>query len=164
MKESDLAKRLLNLDSGNSPAPVLDRELARRVVQKDRRHVWTLAALASLFWLLAAIGVFFVVYAAVFHLYPKQHQLMTDAATGALPVAHVIEIQSLHFRAVEICTLAVAAAFVAATLAVGCTIGLVLVSRRATMRHINTNLIQILELLQKRQPEADNSRGGNESH
>jgi hypothetical protein len=149
MNENEIGKRLLNLDTGIVRAAAEDRQLARKVLQRDQWRVWLLAILAILLWLVAAAGVFFVVYVAIFHLYPKQQQLMRDAAIGNLPVERMIEIQSLHFRAVEICTLVVASAFVAATLAVACTVLLVLVSRQVTMRHINTNLMEIFERLQQ---------------
>ncbi len=151
MKESDVRKRLLELDRKNLQTETADRQLARNVLERDRRRVWILAALAILFWLIAAAGVFWVVSAAVFHLYPKHQQLMRDSAMGAIPVERVIELQSLHFRAVEICTLVVAAAFVAATLAVACTILLVLVSRQGTLRQINLNLAEIFDLLKQQQ-------------
>lgn len=70
---------------------------------------------------------------------------MRDPATSAMPVERVIQIQALYFQAVENFTLTVASAFVAATLAIGCTIGGILVSRRATMRQINRNLTEIFE-------------------
>ena len=105
---------------------------------------------AVLLWLVAAACVFFVVYVAIFHLYPKQQKLMRDHAIGNLPAQQVIEIQSLHFRVVEIYTLVIAAAFVAATLAAVCTVLLVLVLRQATMRQINMSLVQLFKELQQR--------------
>ena len=126
-----------------------ERHLARKVLQRDRRRVGLLTGLAILFWAIAAAGVFFVVYVAIFHLYPKQQQLMRDHAAGNLPAERLIEIQALHFRTVEICTLVVSAAFIAATLAAICTLLLILVSRRATLKQIDANLIEIFEQLQR---------------
>jgi cell division protein FtsL len=152
MTENDIGKGLLNLNTDAPRSAADERQLARKVLQRDRRRVWLLAAMAVLLWLVAAASVFFVVYVAIFHLYPKQHQLMRDYALGDLPVQQMIEIQSLHFRTVEICTLVVSAAFVAATLAAVCTVLLVLVSRQATMRQINAGLAEIFEELHEQRP------------
>jgi hypothetical protein len=150
MTDDEIGKGLLNLNSEAARSEVDERHLARKTLQRDRRRVWLLAAAAVVLWLVAAASVFFVVYAAIFHLYPKQQQLMRDHAMGNLPVQQVIEIQSLHFRVVEIYTLVIAAAFVAATLAAVCTVLLVLVSRQATMHQINISLEELFKELQQR--------------
>ena len=153
MTENEIRKGLLNLDRGNVQVADADRQLAKMVLQHGQWRVWLLAVLAIMLWLVAATGVFYVVYAAIFDLFPKQQQLMRDSTMGNLPVERIVEIQSLHFRAVEICTLVVASAFVAATLALTCTVLLILVSRQVTMRHINMNLVDIYERLQQQRQE-----------
>jgi len=129
-----------------------DRWLARKIVRRDRRRIWLLSGLAVFFWAISGAGVFFVVYTTMFHLYPKQQKLMQAQAGGTLPTQQLIEIQASHFRAVELCTLVVAASFIAATLAGICTLLLILVSRQATLTHINSNLAKILELLKQPTP------------
>lgn len=124
-----------------------DRHLARKVLQRDRGRVRLLTGLAILFWAIAGAGVLFVTYVAIFHVYPKQQKLMHDHASGNLPTEQVIEIQALHFRVMELCTLVVVASFIAATLAAACTILLVFVSRRATLKQVNATLVEIFELL-----------------
>ncbi len=126
-----------------------ERSLARKVLQRDQRRIWLLTGLAALFWAIAAAGVLFVVYVALFHLYPKQQLMMRASATGDLSTEQLIEIQASHFRAVEICTLVVASSFIAATLAAICTLALILVSRQATLKQINANLAEMLERLQR---------------
>jgi hypothetical protein len=147
MNENEIRARLTGLNS--LPGAGDDRQLARAVVQRDRKRMWLLAGLAVIFWTIAAAGMLFVVYVAIFHLYPKQQKLMHDHALGTVSNERLIEIQALHFRAVEICTLVVAAAFIAATLAASCTLFLIFVSRRATLRQINANLVEIFEQLQQ---------------
>jgi hypothetical protein len=127
-----------------------DRGLARKILGRDRRRIWLLSGLAVLFWAVSGAGVFFVVYTAIFHLYPKQQKLMQDLAVGNLPAQQLMEVQSYHFRVAELCTLVVAASFIAATLAAICTLLLILVSRQATLTHINVSLAKILELLEQR--------------
>jgi hypothetical protein len=135
-----------------------ERKLARRVLQRDRRRSWLLTGLAVLFWVIAAVGGFFVVYVATFHLYPKQQVAMRAYATGNLRGKQLIEIQASHFRAVEICTLVVAASFISVTLAAICTLLLILVSRQATLGQINANLIELFEQLQRQR--LDTARAG----
>src|SRR5688572_18821425 len=147
MNENEIGAGLAKLEALRGADD--DRLLARKVLQRDRGRVWLLTGLAVLFWVIAAAGVLFAVYVAIFHLYPKQQQLMHDHAIGKLPTELFVEIQALHFRMIELCTLVVAAAFVAATLAAICTLLLILVSRRATLRHINANLVEIFEQLQQ---------------
>jgi|SRR6478672_9458952 len=147
MNENDIGAGLAKLESPRRAED--DRRLARQVLQRDRGRVWLLTGLAALFWVIAGAGVLFVVYVAMFHLYPKQQQLMRAQMTGDLPAEQVVAIQALHFRAVELCTLVVAAAFIAATLAGICTLLLILFSRRATLRQINANLVEIFEQLQR---------------
>ena len=147
MTETELGRALLNLGH-EIPAGALDpRQLTQRVLQRERRRMRLLTALAVLLWLLAAAGVSFVVYATLWHLYPKHQQLMRNAALGNLPVEQIVELQSLHFQAVRICTQVIAASVAALALAALCTILLVLASRRVTLHQINTNLAEVSEQL-----------------
>lgn len=155
MNESEIGAGLARMEALRGEEE--DRQVARQILQRDRRRLWLLSGLAILFWAIAGVGVFFVVYASVFHLYPKQQQLMRAQARGDLPVEQLIEIQASHFRAVELCTLVVAVAFIAATLSAICTLLLILVSRQATLAHINSSLVKISELLQ--QPTATGREG-----
>ena len=150
MNENEIATVLARLQA--LPGTHDDRHLARQVLQRDRRRVGLLTGLAVLFWVIAGAGIGFVVYVAVFHVYPKQQKLMHDQAIGKVPADRVIEIQASHIHAVELCTLVVAAAFVSATLAASCTLLLIFVSRRATLRQINANLVEIFEQLQQQRP------------
>lgn len=147
MNENDIGARLAKLVVLQGADE--DRRLARKIHQRDRGRVWLLTGLAVLLWAIAGAGVFFVVYVAIFYLYPKHQQLIHDHAIGELPTERFIEIQALHFRSVELCTIIVAGAFIAATLAAICTLLLILVSRRVTLRQINANLVEIFEQLQQ---------------
>lgn len=158
MSDKELGKALMNLDTGANTGSPDPRQLAGKVLQRERWRVRLLAGLTILFWLVAAAGVFFVLWVATWHLYPKQQKLMHDATLGKLPVDKVVEIQALHFQVVELCTRIVAAAFVALTLAALGTVLLVLVSRRATLRQINDQLAEISEQLKQLQlPSANPS-------
>jgi hypothetical protein len=81
---------------------------------------------------------------------------MHNATLGKLPVEQVVEIQALHFQVIELCTRVVAASFVALTLAGLCTVLLVLVSRRVTLRQITDQLAEISEQLKQLQLPSGN--------
>jgi len=160
MSDKEIGKALLRLDTEGSARAPDPRHLARKVLQRERWRVRLLTGLTVLLWLLAAAGVFFVIYIATWHLYPKQQQLMQDATLGKLPVEQIVEIQAILFQMVEICTRVLAAAFVALTLAALSTVLLVLASRRATLRQINASLTEISEQLkQLRLAQAGRSPG-----
>jgi hypothetical protein len=150
MSDKDIGRALLNV---GAPAGARDpRQLTQQVLGRQRRRVRLLAALSTLLWLLAAAGVFFVVYAVLWHLVPKHQKLMRDTALGNVPAERLVELQALHFQAVEICALVIAASFAALTLGALSTVALVLVSRRATLQQINTSLAEISEQLKHARP------------
>lgn len=160
MTDKEIGKALLNLAT-DAPGSVPDpRRLAAKVLERGRWHIRLLAALTVLLWLVAAAGVFWVLWAATFHLYPKQQKLMRDAALGNIPPEEVVEIQALHFQAVEICTRVLAASFIALTLAALCTVLLVMASRTVTLRQINASLAEISEQLKQLQPPPANQPPG----
>jgi hypothetical protein len=158
MNEKEIGKALLNLDAGTSAGAPDPRQLAGKVLQQERRRIRVLTGLTILLWLVAAAGVFWVIYVATWHIYPKQQKLMRDATLGLVPLEEIVAIQALHFHVLELCTRVIAAAFVALTLAALCTVLLVLVSRRATLRQINNQLADISEQLKQLQlPAVDQS-------
>lgn len=158
MNEKEIGKALLNLDTGTSARAPDPQQLAGKVLQQERGRIRLLTGLTILLWMVAAAGVFWVIYVATWHLYPKQHKLIRDATLGNMRVEEVVAIQALHFQVLELCTRVVAAAFVALTLAALCTVLLVLVSRRATLRQINNQLAEISgQLKQLQLPAVDQS-------
>jgi hypothetical protein len=151
MTEQDLGKALLNLDATSSMRFSDPRRLAQAAIARDQRRVRLLAGVTILLWLLAATGLFVAVYIALWHLYPKEHKLLQDVALGKLTDEQIVTLQALHFQAMRICTLVIAAAFAAITVAAVCTVWLILISRRATLRQINAHLADISDQLQRLQ-------------
>jgi hypothetical protein len=161
MTEKEIRKALLDLDAATPGAAPDPRQLARSVVERDQRQVRLLAGVSILLWLVAAAGVLFVVYGALVHLYPRQKLLFREAALGKLTGEEVDALQATHFMVVESATVILAASFIALTLAALCTVLLVLVSRRATLRQINRNLVEISEQLKPpRKPAEQSSPAG----
>src|SRR5688500_17210103 len=115
MTEKEIGKALLDLDAASPGGAADARQVARSIVERDQRHVRLLAGASTLLWLLAAAGVLYVVYGALWHLYPRQKLLFRDAALGNLTGEEVDALQATHFLVIEAATVILAASFVALT-------------------------------------------------
>jgi hypothetical protein len=147
MNDDDIRAAIHNLDT-KLPAESLDpRQVAKRVVQRRHWQMRLLTGITVFFWLFAAAGVLYVVYGALWHLYPRQKLLMREIALGKLSPDKVDALQATHFMVVEAATVILGVSFIAITLAALCTVILVLVSRRATLAQINHQLAGISEQL-----------------
>lgn len=160
MNDKEIGKSLLDRDAGMSAGAADARQMAGNILRQERGRIRLLAGLAILLWLVAAAGVFFVIYVAAWHIFPKQQQLMRSATLGNLPAERIVAIQSVHFHAIELCTRVIAAAFVALTLAALCTVLLVLISRQATLRQIHNQLSIISEQLKRLETSAADQSPG----
>ena len=154
MTEKELGKALLNLDVAPPPAAPDPRQLTQKVLGRDRRRVRLLAGLATLFWILTAAGIialcpfYVIVVAPRLRAYQAgRAQLDNDwndwATVGDWAAYWVLAcITSLLLAAV-------------------CTVLLVLVSRRATLRQINASLVEISEQLKQMGRLSRGEAGGN---
>jgi hypothetical protein len=147
MTEKGIGGGRVNCDLAVPADPLDASGLARQALRRERRCMRLLTGIATLLWLLAAAGVAFVVDVVLRRLNPTLQQLLRDSALGKLPVERMVVLQAIHFQAVKICTLIIAASFAALTLAALCTVLLVLISRRVTLHQINTKLGAINEQL-----------------
>lgn len=145
MADSDVGKALLKLDAPEAAPDAGER--ARRIIRRDRWLVRLLTAFTVLLWLSAAAGIFVVIWIATLYVFPRQQKLARDFAV--MPVDQVVSAQTSNLQAWEICTEIIAASFIALTLAALSTVWLVLLSRRATLREVNTNLAAISEELRR---------------
>ena len=143
MNENDIRAAMHNLDTTLPAGSLEPRQAASRVIKRHQRQIWLLTGISIFLWLLAAAGVLFVVYGALWHLYPRQRLLMRDAALGKIPADKIDALQATHFMVIEAATVVLAASFIAVTLAALCTVLLVLVSRRATLVQLNQQLAEI---------------------
>lgn len=142
MTEKELGQALLNLDMRPVPAALDPRLLTHNILERDRRRVRLLAGLATLFWTLTAAGIvsfcpfYVMVVAPRLQAYQAgRAQLANDwndwATVGAWAAYGIV--------ACILCLL----------LAALCTVLLILVSRRATLRQINVGLMEISEQLKQ---------------
>jgi hypothetical protein len=135
MNEKELADKLLKLGDSELSSPTGPRDLTRRVLARDRRRVTALAALAAAFWL-GSIVLLYRFMAELLGLYARFQEAGWPAADPH--AAHVYRF-----------LLGLAASLEAMGFALLLTMVLLFVSRRASLRQINANLIEISEKLER---------------
>jgi hypothetical protein len=153
MTEKELGRALLNLDLTPSPAAPDPQHLTRKILQRDRRRIRLLAGLATFFWVLATAGVVWLISFYLVYVAPRlraygagRAQLANDWNDWAL-------VSDWGARSILACIIAL-------LLAAVCTVLLILLSRRATLRQINASLVEISEQLkQLRQLPPSEPRG-----
>ena len=143
MTENDIRAAMLKLDTTLPAGSLEPRQAASRVIKRNQWQMRLLTGITILLWLLAAAGVLYVVYGALWYIYPRQKVLMHEAALGKLSAEKINAVQATHFMAIEAATVVLAASFITLTLAALSTVLLVLLSRRATLSQINEQLAEI---------------------
>ena len=129
MTESELAKALLDLDSAELSSGKTTDELTRRVLEKDRRRVRITAWVTAVFWI-AALG---ALYWSSVSLIFKHGDVLQGTAANVDPVVADLA------RAVLITQGSIEGVIFALL----CTLLLFFFSRRATLRQVNRNLMEI---------------------
>src|SRR5215217_7522789 len=117
MNENDIRAAMHNLDMKLPEGSLEPRQVAGRVVARRQRQMRLLAGISIFLWLVAAAGVLYVAYGALWYLYPRQRVLMRDAALGKIPADKIDALQATHFMVIEAATIVLAASFIALTLA-----------------------------------------------
>jgi hypothetical protein len=135
MNEKELADKLLNLGASELSTLPGPRELSQRVIARDRRRVTGLAAVALVFWL-ASIVVLYVFMGELLGFYVQFQQAGGPAADPN--AAHFYRILLGLFASIE----SLCFAFLV-------TMVLLFVSKRASLRQINANLIEISDKLER---------------
>ena len=143
MTENDIRSAMLRLDTTLPAGSLEPRQAASRVIKRNQWQMRLLTGITILLWLLAAAGVLYVVYGALWYFYPRQKVLMHDVALGKLSAEKIDAIQATHLMVIETATVVLAASFIAVTLAALSTVLLVIVSRRTTLAQINQQLAEL---------------------
>ena len=141
MTEKDLGRALLDLDV-TPPAPPDPRQLTRQVLDRDRRRLRRLSALTIALWVVTAAGVLGACPFYLMMVAPRlraYHAGRANLANDWYAWATVGEWAAYWVLA---CTLS-------CLLAALCTVALVVLSRRATLRQINAGLVEISEQLRQ---------------
>jgi hypothetical protein len=145
MTEKELGRALLNLDLAAAPAPPDPRQLTRQILARDRRRVRLLAGLATLFWALTAAGVVSLCPFYVLVVAPRLRAYQAGRAQLADDWNDWATVGDWAVYWILACILSL-------LLAAACTVLLVLLSRRATLRQINASLVEISEQLKQLRP------------
>jgi hypothetical protein len=152
VNEKEFGKTLLKLDATQLAGVPEFRQITWKVLERDRRRVRLLTALTILTWLLAAVLVVIGLVGYGFT-FPEQAKLIKNIDAGKLTPAERDQAQRLVLVAFQKGTLLIAFSVAIMAVAAMATVVLILVSRRATLRHINAGLVEIGEQLkQLRQP------------
>jgi hypothetical protein len=144
MTERELGKALLNLDMAAAAAPD-PRQLTRTILERDRRRVRWLTLVAVACWGITLFAIALFVLLFFLYLDPRLHSYAAGRHDPAADARAWVAIAQVTAWVVLGCA---ATALVAAV----CTVLLVLVSRRATLRQINANLVEISEQLKHLRP------------
>src|SRR5262249_5201630 len=153
MTEKELGRALLNLDLTPAPAAPDPQQLTRKILDRDQRRIRLLAGLATLFWILTAVGIvclcpFYVIVVA-----PRLRAYQAGRAQLANDWNDWATVGDWAAYWILACILSL-------LLAAVCTVLLILLSRRATLRQINASLAGISEQLKHlRQVPPSESRG-----
>ena len=162
MSDKDLGDALLKLDL--TPSPLATVVQVDRIIEDDRRRVKWLARLTVALWVLAALGalLIFIVGGFVFPAIAKNLNNAAQAAQNAKAMKGELAAPTqtdtaflLLAKLLAACIVVGFLSFVLMMAAGLATVVLVFRSRRATLRQINANLLQISEQLKSfagRQP------------
>jgi hypothetical protein len=147
MTDKDVRAAMNKLDTAAPSDALPPQRAASRVIERHHRQMRLLMGTSIVLWFVAAAGVLYVVYGALWHFYPRQKMLFREAALGKLTAEQIDALQATHYIVIEAATIILAASFLALALATLCTVVLVVVSRRATLAQINRHLAEISEQL-----------------
>ena len=151
MTERELGRALAGRDAAGGAGP---DEVTRRVLERDRRRVWWAAAVTTLLWVLVGVGLLTVVWYYLTYLHPK---VLLHLRTGEpLPrdSEHTWGLVAGYIAAW------LGGVFVLVVAAAVSTVGLVSMSRRATLRQVNASLAEISEALHRLQRSLDRPPAG----
>jgi hypothetical protein len=154
MNERELGDALLKMSGSLSQSD--SEQLIQRLLQRDRRRLRILAAVAAILWFVAVAGIplFFTLFTV--YLLPKTDVILREMITHQqhLPPEQLVDLaHTLLISTAKLCIALVGLSVLIFLLAAWATVFLVFASQRATLGHVNTNLARIDEQL-KRIPDA----------
>lgn len=146
MTEQEPGKTLFNLDAAASPTEPDSSRMTRRILHGDRLRLRLMAGATTLFWVLTAVGMLCLCPFYVMVVAPRlrayqagRAQLANDWNDWAL-----VGDWAAYW---------ILACVVSLLLAAICTVLLILLSRRATLRQISASLAEISEQLKPWRPQ-----------
>lgn len=147
MNEKDFGDALLRLDMSARP-PADARALTDRVLARDRRRVRVLTWLTVGTWL-ASAGLVLLLLVFFGLLFPMMAKLRDEAVQGQMTPAQRELAQTKLEVAFRMTSVGITFTVGMLALSALCTLGLVAATRRATLRQVNANLVEITEQLKQ---------------
>jgi hypothetical protein len=158
MSEQDLRKSLLQAGTAEQSRPLDSRDQTAQVLQRDRRRIRLLGGVTLLLWLLGVCGIVWVLYEL--SVYLPEYMEFRYEKTGTTPMERRQSITESYLAGSQIGFVVICCSAAVLALAALGTFLLVLDTRRATLRQINTSLALISERLQRLQELRERERPG----
>jgi multisubunit Na+/H+ antiporter MnhB subunit len=153
-EKKTLADTLLAIESRTSTSSAEEREVVQKVLHRDRRRIRILTWATIGFFLLAVIGIYWNFHLAKTEVYSKifrcQDQISRQDITGV--ERHILILLQEAYMSQFKNILAASVAFAAILVAAFCTVLLIMVTRRATLRQIQASLVALSEKLDALRP------------
>ena len=149
MSERDLSNSLLQASMAGQTRPLDDRDQTAQIFQRDRRRIRLLCGATLLLWLLGSCGIAFVLYELSVHV--PRYLAFRYEKTGTTPMERRQSITESGLAGFSIGIVVISCSVAVLALAALGTFLLVLDTRRATLRQINTSLALISERLERLQ-------------
>jgi predicted histidine transporter YuiF (NhaC family) len=148
MNERELGRALLNLDGAALAGTSDVRQQTWKILDRDRRRVRRLTLVTIAIWLLAVALIVGVLVAFGF-IFPREAQLFEDMQQREAPAAERAKLWMTELMAFQKGTLLMAFSIAMLAFAAISTVLLVFASRRATLRQINSSLVEVSEQLKQ---------------
>jgi hypothetical protein len=149
MSERDLSNSLLQASAAEQSGPLAGRDQIAQILQRDRRRFQLLGGATLLLWLLGVCGIAFVLYEL--YVYVPIYLEFRYEKTGTTPMERRQSITESNLAGFSIGIAVISCSVAVLALAALGTFLLVLDTRRATLRQINTRLALISERLERLQ-------------
>lgn len=144
MNERQLGDLLLQLDSSNLRGETDPRRYTEKILSRDQHRVWWLTAGTIALWSLATLLVLLVVVMLAL-LMPAKAKLRSNP--DQLPPEFLEVMEKSVDEGISMTILFTACSAGATSMAILLTVLLIISSRRATLRQVNANLLEISEQL-----------------
>ncbi|MFN0021714.1 MAG: hypothetical protein ACKVP0_25995 [Pirellulaceae bacterium] len=153
MTDRDLGRALLDLDAATLARQDDTAGKTAALLRGDRIRLQLLTWSTMAIWFLALVLIFGdLVYFAL--LFPRQALVHQQIDAGELPDALLVQVQRDLLIEFHIGTLIIAFSVFITTLAAFLTVLLILATRRATLRQVNANLVEISQQLRQMRGKA----------
>lgn len=159
MNERMLGSMLLELDATDLGQAPDSRQYTTRILNRDRRRVRWLTVGAVGLWTFATVLILLVLVILGL-LFPMKAKLQQPHEVARLTAAEFAQAKQDVEIGMNMMIVLTAFSGAVSSAAVLCTLLLVLSSRRATLRQVNANLLEICEQLRRLQNPRSENQGG----